>query len=91
MPVHEFGIIDNIDFERNQINYEPLKYNCISVDDAIILSLKGQLSIIKPTFIRLNAQNSVLLITELQLFHLNHYHYFMMLLPLQGFIKILIK
>lgn len=50
MPVHEFGIIDNIDFEKNQINYEPLKYNCISVDDAIILSLKGQLSIIKTYF-----------------------------------------
>lgn len=50
IPVHKFGIIDNIDCEKNIINYQPLKYNCISVDDDIILSLNEQLSIIKTYF-----------------------------------------
>lgn len=47
IPVHKFGIIDNIDYEKNYINYQPLKYNCISVDDDIILSLYEKLSIVK--------------------------------------------
>ncbi|WP_255822083.1 short-chain dehydrogenase [Domibacillus sp. PGB-M46] len=50
MPVHEFGIIDNIENEKNDIGYEPLKYNCISVDDEIVNSLNEHLSIMKTYF-----------------------------------------
>lgn len=50
MPVHEFGIIDNIENEKNDIDYEPLKYNCICVDDEIINSLNKHLSIMKTYF-----------------------------------------
>ncbi|WP_409291224.1 short-chain dehydrogenase [Peribacillus sp. SCS-37] len=50
MPVHEFGIIEDIDNEKNDIDYEPLKYNCISVDDNIINSLSEHLSIMKTYF-----------------------------------------
>jgi hypothetical protein len=50
MPVHEFGMIDNIENEKNDIGYEPLKYNCISVDDEIVNSLNEHLSIMKTYF-----------------------------------------
>jgi hypothetical protein len=50
MPVHEFGIIDNIENEKRKINYEPQKYNCISVDDEIIIHLNEHLSIMKTYF-----------------------------------------
>ncbi|CAH0295691.1 hypothetical protein SRABI133_04391 [Peribacillus simplex] len=36
MPVHDFGIIDNIENLKRNIGYEPQKYKCISVDDEII-------------------------------------------------------
>jgi hypothetical protein len=47
MPVHEFGIIENV--ERN-IGYEPQKYNCISVDDEIIIHLNEHLAIMRTYF-----------------------------------------
>jgi hypothetical protein len=50
MPVHEFGIIDNIENEKRKINYEPQKYNCISVDDEIIIHLNEHLSIMRTYF-----------------------------------------
>ncbi len=56
MPVHEFGIIDNVDIEKNYIHYQPLKYNCISVDDDIIYSLNENLSIMKTYFHSLERQ-----------------------------------
>lgn len=50
MPVHEFGIIDNIEDVKSQFDYEPLKYKCTSVDDEIIDTLNDQLSIVKTYF-----------------------------------------
>lgn len=51
MPcVHEFGIIDNIDNQKNYNGYTPQKYDCISVDDDIISSLSEHLSIMKTYF-----------------------------------------
>ncbi|HZH61154.1 MAG TPA: short-chain dehydrogenase [Metabacillus sp.] len=50
MPIHEFGIIDHIEMERNEFVYEPLKYNCISVDDEVICTLSEHLSIVRTYF-----------------------------------------
>jgi hypothetical protein len=50
MPVHNFGIIDNIENEKSKIGYEPQKYNCISVDDEIIIHLNEHLSIMRTYF-----------------------------------------
>jgi hypothetical protein len=50
MPVHEFGIIDNIVNVKSEIDYDPLKYKCISVDDEIIDTLHDQLSIVRTYF-----------------------------------------
>ncbi|MCM3116324.1 short-chain dehydrogenase [Neobacillus sp. MER 74] len=50
MPVHEFGIIDNTENVKRNIGYEPQKYNCISVDDEIIIDLNENLSIMKTYF-----------------------------------------
>jgi len=51
MPcVHEFGILEDLDKQKEDIDYEPQKYNCISVDDDIINSLNPHLSIMKTYF-----------------------------------------
>lgn len=51
MPcVHEFGIIDNFKSKKNYNDYNPQKYQCISVDDDMIQNLSEQLSIIKTHF-----------------------------------------
>jgi hypothetical protein len=50
MPVHEFGIIDNAVNINSEIDYEPLKYKCISVDDEIIDSLYDHLFNVKTYF-----------------------------------------
>ncbi|MCP3742770.1 short-chain dehydrogenase [Rossellomorea sp. BNER] len=51
MPfVHKFGILDDFDNKKKYINYEPDKYNSISVDDAIINSVNEHLSIMKTYF-----------------------------------------
>lgn len=50
MPVHKFGIIDNIVNVKSEIGYDPLKYKCISVDDEIIDTLHDQLSIVRTYF-----------------------------------------
>lgn len=51
MPcVHEFGIIDNFEGQKNYNVYNPRKYNCISVNDDIIISLNEHLSIMKTYF-----------------------------------------
>ncbi len=33
----EFGIIDQIDPEKNYVCYEPEKYNCVAIDDDIYI------------------------------------------------------
>lgn len=39
MPcLHELGIIDDFDHQRNYSDYTPQKYHCVSVDDDIINS-----------------------------------------------------
>lgn len=48
--VHEFGLLDDFDKQKNYIYYEPQKYNCISVHDDIIECLTEQLSIMKTYF-----------------------------------------
>ena len=45
--VHEFGILDDFDKQKDYIDYEPQEYNYISVDDDIINCLMEQLSIMK--------------------------------------------
>ncbi|RRN67764.1 short-chain dehydrogenase [Peribacillus simplex] len=50
MPVHDFGIIDNIENLKRNIGYEPQKYKCISVDDEIINHLNEHLSIMRTYF-----------------------------------------
>ncbi len=50
MPFHEFGIIENIQNEKRKISYESQKYNCISVDDEIIMHLNENLSIMRTYF-----------------------------------------
>lgn len=51
MASHDFGIIDNFEESKGYSNYEPEKYNCVSVDDNIIedmiLRYKEELSAIK--------------------------------------------
>lgn len=44
---HEFGIIDDIDYRKGYSDYNPQKYNCISVDDDVINRLISNLSIMK--------------------------------------------
>lgn len=48
--VHEFGIFDDFDIQKKYNDDTPQKYNCISVDDDIINSLIGNLSIMKTYF-----------------------------------------
>lgn len=44
MPcTHEFGIIDEFDHTKTFYEYEPQKYNCISVDDDLINALNANL------------------------------------------------
>ncbi|MGG0668319.1 short-chain dehydrogenase [Lederbergia citrisecunda] len=55
MPcVHEFGIIDHLDATYNYEEYNPQKFNCISVDDDIINSIYVHLSVMKTYFHSLN-------------------------------------
>jgi len=42
MPRHEFGILEANQIEEHY-TYDPEKYNCISVDDDIILPLLEKL------------------------------------------------
>ena len=54
MPLtHKFGIIDDIT-EKSYESYAPKKYQCISVDDEIIINLMKPLSLMKTYFITLN-------------------------------------
>ena len=39
MAKHEFGIIDSIEKNRWYSEYEPVKYNCVSVSDDLIEEL----------------------------------------------------
>ncbi|EJR64150.1 hypothetical protein IIO_02049 [Bacillus cereus VD115] len=48
--VHDFGIIDDFDYQRNYNNYTPEEYRCIAIDDDIISSLNQNLSIMKTYF-----------------------------------------
>ncbi|UFJ43370.1 short-chain dehydrogenase [Brevibacillus humidisoli] len=51
MPcVHEFGILDDIDSQKDYNDYNPQKYNCISVDDDMINGLMEHLSTMKTYF-----------------------------------------
>ena len=48
MPcVHEFGIINHVDYRGNYEDYTPQKYNCISVDDDLLIGLAMKLSSMK--------------------------------------------
>lgn len=47
---HEFGIIDNHKNLSIYIDYEPKKFNCISVGDNIVSDLMEQLLIMKTYF-----------------------------------------
>ena len=58
MPcVHEFGILDDNDRQENYIDYDPEKYNCISVHDDIIECLVDRLSIMKTYYHSFNRPN----------------------------------
>ncbi|WP_080847838.1 short-chain dehydrogenase [Cytobacillus gottheilii] len=51
MPlVHEFGILNEFDKEKKYLNYEPEKYNCISVDDDFVQNIAADLTIMKTYF-----------------------------------------
>ncbi|WP_316569491.1 short-chain dehydrogenase [Neobacillus sp. YIM B06451] len=51
MPcVHEFGVIDVLDKQANFQEYNPDKYNCISVHDDIIETLVDRLTSMKTYF-----------------------------------------
>lgn len=51
MPlVHEFGILDEFDKEKNYLEYKPNQCHCISVDDDLIQALADDLSIVKTYF-----------------------------------------
>jgi hypothetical protein len=53
MPcVHEFGIINNFDKQRDYSDYSLEKYNCISVDDDVINELYDSLLVMKSYFHR---------------------------------------
>lgn len=55
MPlVHEFGILDNVNGQKEYNEYTPEKYDCISVNDDIVSSLIENLSIMKTYFHSLN-------------------------------------
>ncbi|OCA83776.1 short-chain dehydrogenase [Pseudobacillus wudalianchiensis] len=55
MPcVHEFGILDAVDSQKDYDDYDPQKYNCISVDDDLIFDLNEQLATMKTYFHSLN-------------------------------------
>jgi hypothetical protein len=48
MPKHEFGIMQKDPIKgRRYVVYEPKRYNCISVDDKLIISLSEKLKEIK--------------------------------------------
>lgn len=49
MPKHEFGIIENITHD-DYTDYDPNKYNCISVDDKSILAMMSSLKLLKTYF-----------------------------------------
>lgn len=50
MLVHEFGIIDDYNIQKDYGYYAPEEYNCISVDDDLINNLSGSLKIMKSYF-----------------------------------------
>lgn len=51
MPcVHEFGLIENFDRQKNYGIYAPKEYNVISVDDDLINDLSASLNIMKTYF-----------------------------------------
>ncbi|WP_339192916.1 short-chain dehydrogenase [Aeribacillus sp. FSL K6-8210] len=51
MPcTHEFGILDELDKTREYNDYEPHKYQCISVDDDVINDLHPHLLKMKTYF-----------------------------------------
>lgn len=51
MPcVHEFWVIHDFNNQKENIDYEPPKYNCVSIDDDIIHCLWEQLSVMKIYF-----------------------------------------
>lgn len=49
-PTHEFGIIENIINQQDFQQYNPEKYNCISVDDEVVESLVEKLLGMKSYF-----------------------------------------
>ncbi len=47
MPKVEFGIIDNLDYKYDYNEYEPKKYNCISINDDYINDWWDSISFMK--------------------------------------------
>lgn len=78
MPVHEFGIIEDIYNSKIGIEYEPVKYDCISVDDEIIDTIYERLLIVKSYFHSLDRAEFGLAYSGITIILQNHYHYSMM-------------
>jgi len=57
MLTHQFGIIDKIDQFKNYCEYEPEKYNCISIHDDIITDILEALLEIETYYHSLNRPN----------------------------------
>lgn len=48
--VHEFGIIDDFDIQKDYGSYAPKEYNCIRVDDELVSDFSKSLNIMKSYF-----------------------------------------
>lgn len=51
MPcVAEFGIIDEFEKDKEYLDYEPQKYNCVAIDDDILNDWWNDLTLVKTYF-----------------------------------------
>lgn len=51
MPcVAEFGIIDKFEKDKEYLDYEPQKYNCVAIDDDILNDWWNDLTLVKTYF-----------------------------------------
>jgi hypothetical protein len=55
LPYHEFGVIENLEENNDYSDYYcPEKYDCIKINDELILLLINQLSIMKTYYHNMN-------------------------------------
>ncbi|WP_200792856.1 hypothetical protein [Bacillus massilinigeriensis] len=54
MPKDEFGIIDSIDPDYNYIDYDPEKYNCVSIECEYVENWWKQLHLLKTYYQRMS-------------------------------------